>query len=196
MLQAIELAESVGNLELVNMYRMNIGTVYLDAGRLAEARERFQGNLDYRRLEGLSQEVGLAHLNLGQVELQAGDMVAAEARFSAAFESLAAVGFKARIANSLQGLAAVKAQSGPGSGSRGATARGGCCNDRGDRLGRPRQPVRSHRHCGSPRGARRRGVRSPLPGRTGWRSEWTGGGRGLTVQPKRLWVAVRWPARR
>ena len=112
MLQAIELAESLGNLELVNMYRMNIGTVYLDAGRLAEARERFQGNLDYRRPEGLSQEVGLAHLNLGQVELQAGDMAAAEAHFRAAFESLAAVGFKARIANSLQGLAAVEAQTG------------------------------------------------------------------------------------
>ena len=39
-------------------------------------------------------------------------MAAAEAHFRAAFESLAAVGFKARIANSLQGLAAVEAQTG------------------------------------------------------------------------------------
>ncbi len=83
-----------------------------DAGRLDDARNRFLAVLDYRRSEGLSRRVGLAHLNLGQTELELGDLAAAEAHFAAAVESLRAVGFKARLANALQGLAAVEARTG------------------------------------------------------------------------------------
>jgi tetratricopeptide (TPR) repeat protein len=60
---AIEIAESIGRPDHVNIYRMNLGTAYLEAGRLDEARERF--------VEALPHEPELSHLNLGQVELQA-----------------------------------------------------------------------------------------------------------------------------
>jgi predicted ATPase/DNA-binding SARP family transcriptional activator len=110
--EAIRLAESLGNLELVNMYRMNLGTVDLDAGRLDEARDRFLAVLEYRRPEGLSRGVGFARLNLGDTELHAGDLAAAESNFVVAAEAFRAVGFKARLANALQGLAAVEARTG------------------------------------------------------------------------------------
>ena len=111
-LQAIDLASDLGNAELVHMYRMNLGAAYLDAGRVEEARTHFEDVLEYRRDEGLSQGVGLTHLNLGDVHYRSGDFAAAERHFGQAAEAFRAVGFRARLANALQGLAAVEARTG------------------------------------------------------------------------------------
>jgi predicted ATPase/DNA-binding SARP family transcriptional activator len=110
---AIALAESTGNPELANMYRMNLATVHLDLGRLAEAREGLEAALDYYAASSeRGRGFGLTHLNLGQVEFEAGNLANAEAHFEAAAEALRAIGFTARVANALQGIAAVEARSG------------------------------------------------------------------------------------
>ncbi|OGO59111.1 MAG: hypothetical protein A2V85_16960 [Chloroflexi bacterium RBG_16_72_14] len=110
--ESIRLAESDGNLELANTARLNLGVTYLEAGRIDDARAQFQAVLDYRQPEGLSEGVGFAHLNLGETEYDAGDFAAAEAHFAAASEAFGAVGFKVRLANALQGMAAVEARTG------------------------------------------------------------------------------------
>lgn len=56
--------------------------------------------------------MGITRLNLGQTEYEAGNLEAAEAHFAIAAEALRSVGFKARLANALQGLAAVEARTG------------------------------------------------------------------------------------
>ena len=111
-LRAIELASEIGNDELVHMYRMNLGAAYLDVGRVAEARAHLEAVLDYRRHEGLSQGVGLTHLNLGEAYYRGDDLAAAEHHFGRAAEAFRQVGFRARLANALQGLAAVEARTG------------------------------------------------------------------------------------
>jgi tetratricopeptide (TPR) repeat protein len=83
---------------------MNLGTAYLEAGRLDEARERF--------VEALPHEPELSHMNLGQVELQAGRLDQAERHFLASIDMLRTVGFKGRVAHALQGLAAIEARTG------------------------------------------------------------------------------------
>ena len=110
--QAIDLAAATDNPELVSMYRGNLGTVFLDTKRHAEARELFLAVLEYRAGGGPSDHTAVAHLNLGQVELEAGDLAVGEAHFREALEGFASVGFKGRMANALQGLAAVEARTG------------------------------------------------------------------------------------
>jgi tetratricopeptide (TPR) repeat protein len=109
---AIRLAESSGLHELANTSRLNLGAAYSEAGRLDDAREHLRAVLHDRLQEGLSEGVGFAHLNLGETEYAAGELAIAEEHFTAASEAFRAVGFKARIANSLQGLAAVEARTG------------------------------------------------------------------------------------
>lgn len=103
-IEAIRIAESIGRTDHVNIYRMNLGTAYLEAGRLDEARERF--------VEALPHEPELSHLNLGQVELQAGELDQAERHFLMSIDLLRTVGFKGRVAHALQGLAAIEARTG------------------------------------------------------------------------------------
>jgi tetratricopeptide (TPR) repeat protein len=110
--EAVRLAESVGKSELANTSRLNLGVAYLEAGRIDDARERFQTVLDDRIHEGLSEGVGFARLNLGETEYAAGDLDAAEVHFTIAVDAFRAVGFKVRHANALQGLAAVEARTG------------------------------------------------------------------------------------
>jgi predicted ATPase len=102
--EAIRNAESIDRQDLINIYRMNLGTAYLDRGRLDEARDLFT--------EAMPHEPELAHLNRGQVELKAGNLDRAEHDFLAAIDLLGAVGFKSRVAHALQGLAAVEARTG------------------------------------------------------------------------------------
>jgi predicted ATPase/DNA-binding SARP family transcriptional activator len=109
--EAIRLAESDGNLGLAYTARLNLAISYRESGRLNEAREHFRAVLDYCG-EGLSEGVGFAHLNLGETEYAAGKLAMAEEHLVAAAEAFRAVGFKVRLANALQGLAAVEARTG------------------------------------------------------------------------------------
>jgi tetratricopeptide (TPR) repeat protein len=110
--EAIRLAESMDSPELTYMCQLNLGTVYLDIGRLDDARARFKAVRDYRLLEGMSEGFANAELNLGVTEFQAGDLVAAESYFVSAIAAFSAIGFRARLAHALQGLAAVEARTG------------------------------------------------------------------------------------
>jgi predicted ATPase/DNA-binding SARP family transcriptional activator len=110
--RAIELAEADDNVELVNMYRGNLGSVYIDLERHDEARALFEAVLEYRAPLGPSEHAAVTHLNLGQLELQVGQLDIAEGHFTAALEGFQFVGFKARMANAMQGLAAVEARTG------------------------------------------------------------------------------------
>jgi tetratricopeptide (TPR) repeat protein len=114
LVEAIRLAESDGNIDAASMPRLNLGVAYTEAGRLDEAREEFHALLAYHRAKGLglTEGVGLAHTNLGEVEYAAGNLAAAEEHFAAAAEAFRAIGFKARLAGALQGLAAVETRSG------------------------------------------------------------------------------------
>lgn len=102
--EAIRIAASIGRADLVNIYRMNLGTAYLDAGRLDEARDRFTKALPY--------EPELANLNLGEVELQAGHVDEAERHFLATIDLVRAIGFRHWLAHALQGVAAVEVRTG------------------------------------------------------------------------------------
>jgi predicted ATPase/DNA-binding SARP family transcriptional activator len=102
--EAMHYAESIGRQDLINIYRMNLGTAYLQAGRLDEARGLFT--------EAIPHEPELAHLNRGQLELQAGNLDQAEQDFLVAIDLLRRLGFKGRVAHALQGLAAVEARTG------------------------------------------------------------------------------------
>jgi predicted ATPase len=103
-LEAIRIAESIGRTDHVNIFRMNLGTAYLQAGRVDEARDRF--------IEAMPYEPELANLNLGQLELEAGNLDQAERHFVATIDLLRTIGFKARSAHALQGLAAIDAKTG------------------------------------------------------------------------------------
>ena len=109
-LEAIRLAEVHDLGELVFTSRLNLGVTYLDAGRLDDARAELELVLDHRRDEGLSEGTGFVHLNLGAVEFDAGDLTKAESHFAGAAAAFRAVGFTTRLANALQGLAAVEAR--------------------------------------------------------------------------------------
>jgi tetratricopeptide (TPR) repeat protein len=112
--QAIDLATSVGNAELVSMYRGNLGALYAETGRLDQARDVLHAVLAYHAPNPPSDHSAVVHLNLGQVELDAGDLAASEAHFLEALRGMQSVGFKGRIANAMQGLAAVEARTGRG----------------------------------------------------------------------------------
>ena len=111
-LEAIRIGEAIGQLGIAGRSVANLGESYLDQGRLAEARVRFEAVLAQRLPWGPSEGLGFAHLNLGEVELEAGDLEAAEAHYHAAATSFEAVGFRSRLANAYQGLAAVEARTG------------------------------------------------------------------------------------
>jgi tetratricopeptide (TPR) repeat protein len=91
---------------------LNLGITYSEAGRIDDARERFHLVLERRLSEGRSEGVGFARINLGELEYLAGDLAAAEAHYLEAIECFKTVGFHPRLANSLQGLAAVEAATG------------------------------------------------------------------------------------
>src|SRR4029079_7617446 len=110
--EAIQLARGMDNAELVAMYEGNLATIHMDAGRLDAARELLEGVLAYREPEGQSSGVGYARLNLGEVELEAGKLPTAESQFRTAVDAFGAVGFRTRICNALQGLAAVEVRTG------------------------------------------------------------------------------------
>lgn len=103
-LEAIRIAESIGRTDHVNIFRMNLGTAYLQAGRVDEARDRF--------IEAMPYEPELANLNLGQLELEAGNLDEAERHFLATIDLMRALRFKGRSAHALQGLAAIDARTG------------------------------------------------------------------------------------
>ncbi len=111
-LEAIRIGEAIGQLGIAGRSVANLGESYLDQGRLAEARVRFEAVLAQRLPWGPSEGLGFAHLNLGEVELEAGDLEAAEAHYHAAATSFEAAGFRSRLANACQGLAAVEARTG------------------------------------------------------------------------------------
>ena len=112
-LEAIRIGEAMGGVRrIAGRSVANLGESYLDQGRLAEARVRFEAVLAQRLPWGPSEGLGFAHLNLGEVELEAGDLEAAEAHYRAAATSFEAVGFRSRLANAYQGLAAVEARTG------------------------------------------------------------------------------------
>jgi tetratricopeptide (TPR) repeat protein len=102
--EAIRNAAAIGRQDLINIYRMNLGTAYLQAGRLDEARDLFTEAIPY--------EPELAHLNRGEVELAAGNLERAEGDFLMAADLLRRVGFRSRVAHAMQGLAAVEARTG------------------------------------------------------------------------------------
>jgi predicted ATPase/DNA-binding SARP family transcriptional activator len=110
--RAIELATSVGNRELETMYRGNRAAMLLDANRVDEARAELESVLAYRLPEGRTDGVGVVRLNLGQAELQAGNLDAALEHFLEAIACYRVVGFKSRIANAVQGVAAVEIRTG------------------------------------------------------------------------------------
>ncbi len=110
--EGYRLAETAGNLEFANLLLLNLGVNFLENGQYEEARQRFQAVLDYRSSEGQTEGVGFAHINLGEAALGAGDLAAAEVHFAAAADAFEVVGFKVRVANALQGLAAVEVRTG------------------------------------------------------------------------------------
>jgi predicted ATPase/DNA-binding SARP family transcriptional activator len=112
LLEAIRVAVAGGDVEAASMPRLNLGVAYMNSGKLDDARVEFQTLLEFRRLEGVTEGVGLAHTNLGEVELAADDLAAAEGHFVAAAEVFRGIGFKVRLAGSLQGIAAVEVRTG------------------------------------------------------------------------------------
>jgi predicted ATPase/DNA-binding SARP family transcriptional activator len=110
--EAIRLADLSGLTGLAMTSRMNLGATYLDAGRLDEARDLLQQVLEFRMFEANSEGTGFAHINLGEVEFDDGNLEAAEAHYMAAVDGFRRVGFRTRMANALQGLAAVEARTG------------------------------------------------------------------------------------
>ncbi|HET9345502.1 MAG TPA: BTAD domain-containing putative transcriptional regulator [Candidatus Limnocylindrales bacterium] len=111
-LEAIRIGEALGEPDLANRSRANLGVVYLDLGRLDDARDQLQQVLEYRCADGLSEGLGFAHLNLGDIEFEAGNLATAESHYHEAARSFAAIGFDARLASAYQGLAAVEARTG------------------------------------------------------------------------------------
>jgi predicted ATPase/DNA-binding SARP family transcriptional activator len=110
--EAIRVAETHGLDGLAMTSMLNLGITYSEAGRIDDARERFHLVLERRLSEGRSEGVGFARINLGELEYLAGDLAAAEAHYLEAIECFKTVGFHTRLANSLQGLAAVEAATG------------------------------------------------------------------------------------
>jgi predicted ATPase/DNA-binding SARP family transcriptional activator len=110
--RAMELSDAAGLSEYTNIAKLNLGYAHHAGGQVDAARRLLSEVLDYRRHEGSVGGVAFARLNLGDTEFQAGNLEAAEAHYAAALEGFRSVGFKVRVANSLQGLAAVEARSG------------------------------------------------------------------------------------
>jgi predicted ATPase/DNA-binding SARP family transcriptional activator len=111
--EAISLAESHGRTDFANIARLNLAISYRNAGRLDEARRRFHALLDfYEAHGGLAEGVGFTNVNLGDTEYAAGEFAIAEEHYLAAADAFRALGFRVRLANALQGLAAVEARTG------------------------------------------------------------------------------------
>ena len=107
---AIAVAEAHDLQELAMTSKLNLGVTYLEAGRLDAARYELELVLAHRLGEGLSEGVGFVQLNLGETEFEANDLTKAEIHFDAAAAVFRSIGFTARLANTLQGLAAVEAR--------------------------------------------------------------------------------------
>ena len=88
----------------------NLSIVYLSSERLDEARESLHQVLAFRTTQGHTEGIGFARLNLGEVEFAMGHLDDAEAQFAGAADVFRSIGFRARWANALQGLAAVEAR--------------------------------------------------------------------------------------
>jgi tetratricopeptide (TPR) repeat protein len=110
--EAIERADAAAMPSLVATARLNLGVIHLELGELDEARALLLDVLAQREREAATEGVAFAHLNLGTTELSAGNLAVAEAHYVAAVAAFGGIGFPARQANAIQGLAAVEAQTG------------------------------------------------------------------------------------
>lgn len=112
LVRAIELADGFGLGDLANTAKTNLGILYLAATRIDDARTQLQEVLEFRTRAGRTEGVAFVRLNLGEVEFAAGRLAEAEDHFTSAAATFRELGFRARIANALQGLAAVEVHTG------------------------------------------------------------------------------------
>lgn len=107
--QSAAMASALGREVDEQVAKMNLGSVAFDAGDHSGGISIWVDVLDYHRVRGTSEGMGIALLNLGLGAYRLGQSDDARKRFAEAEALFDALGFREHVAHALQGLAAIEA---------------------------------------------------------------------------------------